>query len=81
MYEGVTYSKRKILDLINTLEAFETCQSIRAIFEGSNSKLLKKLTQSGENNMFLNLTPILQYFKVKTKKKKNTYKTNSNMFI
>lgn len=33
MYESATYSKRKILDLISTIEAFEAGQSISAIFE------------------------------------------------
>lgn len=81
MYESATYSKRKILDLISTLQAFENGQSITAIFEckfqftkqdlffnflfaACENKLLKKLTQYGNNYMFLDLTKTLRYFKV-----------------
>lgn len=64
MYELATYSKRKILDLLSTLTAFEKGASIIAIFEGCQSKLLKKLTHCGEGYMFKDLTKTLQYFKV-----------------
>lgn len=62
-YESKTYSKRKIQDLLNTLRGFENAQALTDIFEGCESRLLKKITQTGDKGMYLDLTDSLQFFR------------------
>lgn len=64
LYEEKRYSKRKILDLINTLNAFELVQEIPTLFSSCESRLLREITQYKPNGNNINLNDDLQYFKV-----------------
>ncbi|KAK4878256.1 hypothetical protein RN001_010762 [Aquatica leii] len=63
LYENKTYSKRKILDLISTMQGFERAQEITRLFQGCDSSLLVKLTQLPPKGRFLDITETLQFFK------------------
>ncbi|XP_066141842.1 probable DNA mismatch repair protein Msh6 [Euwallacea fornicatus] len=63
LYETKTYSKRKILDLLNTLRGFEASQEINIIFKDCESRLLRKLTQFEPTGMNIDLTETLTFFK------------------
>ncbi|XP_044755642.1 probable DNA mismatch repair protein Msh6 [Coccinella septempunctata] len=62
-YESKTYTKRKIHDLLNTLRGFESAQGLTDIFKGCESRLLKKITQTGASGMYLDLSESLQFFR------------------
>lgn len=63
LYENNTYSKRKILDLINTIQGFERAQEITGLFEGCTQSLIKKLTHHPPEGKLLDVTDLLQYFR------------------
>ncbi|CAH0559312.1 unnamed protein product [Brassicogethes aeneus] len=62
-YEAVTYSKRKIQDLLKTLRAFEKVQELPEIFNGCESRLLRKLTHNEPQGHFLDLSETLKFFR------------------
>uniref|UniRef100_A0A1Y1KHQ2 DNA mismatch repair protein n=1 Tax=Photinus pyralis TaxID=7054 RepID=A0A1Y1KHQ2_PHOPY len=63
LYENNTYSKRKILDLINTIQGFEKAQEIMGLFEGCTQPLIKKLTHHPPEGKLVDVTGLLQYFR------------------
>ncbi|KAK5638421.1 hypothetical protein RI129_012716 [Pyrocoelia pectoralis] len=62
LYENKRYSKRKILDLINTIQGFERAQEITGLFEGCTQTLIKKLTHHPPEGKLIDVSELLQYF-------------------
>ncbi|XP_076766173.1 DNA mismatch repair protein Msh6 [Xylocopa sonorina] len=63
MFEGHTYSKKKIVDFTTTLSAFEDVLKIVALFEGFNSTLISQSTKVEPDGEFPSLRESLDYFK------------------
>jgi DNA mismatch repair protein MSH6 len=63
-YEAATYSKRRINDLLKTLQGFEVAQNIHPLFKGCTSPLLRRITQFSPDGMYVDLTDLLDFFKV-----------------
>ncbi|KAF5279807.1 hypothetical protein FQA39_LY18229 [Lamprigera yunnana] len=63
LYESKTYTKRKIFDLINTLQGFENAMEIRHLFSCSTSTLLIQLTRPPPEGKFIDVTETLHFFK------------------
>ncbi|XP_971522.4 probable DNA mismatch repair protein Msh6 [Tribolium castaneum] len=62
-YEAATYSKRRIGDLLKTLQGFELAQNLCPLFKGCQSSLLKRLTQFKPDGHYVDLTELLLFFK------------------
>ncbi|XP_033303420.1 probable DNA mismatch repair protein Msh6 [Bombus bifarius] len=63
MFEGQTYSKKKIADFIVTLSAFEDVLKIVALFEDFKSTIVSRCTKIEPNGEFPSLRESLDYFK------------------
>lgn len=63
MFEGPTYSKRKIADFITVLEGFEQVLNIVQLFRDLNSDLIKACTLIEPEGDFPDLSETLEYFK------------------
>ncbi|KOC69993.1 putative DNA mismatch repair protein Msh6 [Habropoda laboriosa] len=63
MFEGKTYSKRKILDFTNTLNGFEEVLKVVALFEDFKSPLITRCTKVEPDGEFPSLRESLDYFK------------------
>ncbi|XP_015590285.1 probable DNA mismatch repair protein Msh6 [Cephus cinctus] len=63
MFEGKTYSKRKILDFTTTLDGFEKVLDIIALFDDFTSSLICQSTKIEPNGDFPNLRDTLDHFK------------------
>ncbi|XP_012286624.1 probable DNA mismatch repair protein Msh6 [Orussus abietinus] len=63
MFEGQTYSKRKILDFTTTLDGFEEILKLIALFSDFNTALLHRYTRLEPEGDFPNLRKTLDYFK------------------
>ncbi|XP_003699487.2 DNA mismatch repair protein Msh6 [Megachile rotundata] len=63
MFEGQTYSKRKILDFTTTLNGFEEALKIVALFEDFNTALITRCTKIEPDGEFPSLRETLDYFK------------------
>nr|XP_033324145.1 probable DNA mismatch repair protein Msh6 [Megalopta genalis] len=63
MFEGHTYSKKRILDFTTTLSSFEDVLKIVALFEDFNSHLIGCCTKVEPKGEFPSLRETLDYFK------------------
>lgn len=63
MFEGQTYSKRKIADFITTLDGFEKMLELIDLFSDFNSKLVKQCCKFEPDGDFPHLRETLDYFK------------------
>ncbi|XP_033224554.1 probable DNA mismatch repair protein Msh6 isoform X2 [Belonocnema kinseyi] len=63
MFEGPTYSKRRIVDFITVLEGFEEVLKIINLFDEFNSHLIKRCTLLEPAGDFPDLRNALDYFK------------------
>ncbi|CAK9830154.1 Probable DNA mismatch repair protein Msh6 [Anthophora retusa] len=63
MFEGKTYSKRKILDFTTTLAGFEEVLKVVALFEDFKSPLITRCTKVEPDGEFPSLRESLDYFK------------------
>ncbi|XP_076654802.1 DNA mismatch repair protein Msh6 [Halictus rubicundus] len=63
MFEGHTYSKKRILDFTTTLSSFEDVLRIVALFEDFNSPLIARHTKIEPDGEFPSLRETLDYFK------------------
>lgn len=63
MFEGQTYSKKKIINFTATLSAFEDVLKIVALFEDFNSTLVSRCTKVEPDGEFPSLRESLDYFK------------------
>ncbi|XP_043250330.1 probable DNA mismatch repair protein Msh6 [Colletes gigas] len=63
MFEGKTYSKRKILDFTNILDGFEDVLKVVALFEDFKSGLLSRYIKVEPDGEFPSLRETLDYFK------------------
>ncbi|XP_054003726.1 probable DNA mismatch repair protein Msh6 isoform X2 [Hylaeus anthracinus] len=62
MFEGHTYSKRKILDFTNILSGFEEVLKVVALFEDFNSSLISRCIKLEPDGEFPSLRETLDYF-------------------
>ncbi|XP_029035592.1 probable DNA mismatch repair protein Msh6 [Osmia bicornis bicornis] len=63
MFEGQTYSKRRILGFTTTLSSFEDVLKVVALFEDFNSELIRQCTKTEPDGEFPSLRDSLDYFK------------------
>ncbi|KAF2882315.1 hypothetical protein ILUMI_23880 [Ignelater luminosus] len=63
LYEAKTYSKRKILDLLSTINGFEKASELVGIFSECKSGMLRKLTQHPPEGKFIDLSKTIQFFR------------------
>ncbi|XP_076238982.1 DNA mismatch repair protein Msh6 isoform X2 [Calliopsis andreniformis] len=63
MFEGPTYSRKKIVDFITTLNGFEDVLKVVALFEDFNSTLISRCAKIEPNGEFPSLRETLDYFK------------------
>ncbi|XP_012344684.1 probable DNA mismatch repair protein Msh6 [Apis florea] len=63
MFEGQTYSKKRIIDFITTLNGFEDVLKVIALFEDFCSILISKCTKVEPDGEFPSLRESLDYFK------------------
>ncbi|XP_060820764.1 probable DNA mismatch repair protein Msh6 [Bombus pascuorum] len=63
MFEGQTYSKKKIADFIVTLSAFEDVLKIVALFKDFKSTIVSRCTKIEPDGEFPSLRESLDYFK------------------
>lgn len=62
MFEGPTYSKKKIVDFITTLNGFEDVLKVVALFEDFDSTLISRCAKTEPNGEFPSLRETLDYF-------------------
>lgn len=62
MFEGQTYSKRKILDFINILSGFEVVLKTVALFKDFNGSLISRCVKLEPDGEFPSLRKTLDYF-------------------
>ncbi|KAF7385811.1 hypothetical protein HZH66_011653 [Vespula vulgaris] len=63
MFEGQTYSKRKIVDFTTTLDGFEKVLEIIDLFSNFNTNLISRCIKFEPDGEFPNLRETLDYFK------------------
>ncbi|KAF7387459.1 hypothetical protein HZH68_013136 [Vespula germanica] len=63
MFEGQTYSKRKIVDFTTTLDGFEKVLEIIDLFSNFNTNLINRCIKFEPDGEFPNLRETLDYFK------------------
>ncbi|XP_055323471.1 probable DNA mismatch repair protein Msh6 [Sitodiplosis mosellana] len=63
LFEQKTYNKKKIQDLVSTINGFDALVKIPKIFAGFTSTLIKRLTQFAPNGEFPDFKETITFFK------------------